>query len=57
MLCLGIGILVVFERSVVGVDCEVMENDACNYDAVGKRLVVCETGSSLKYATRRTSWG
>jgi len=29
------------ERFVVGIDYEVMENDACNYDALGKRLVVC----------------
>ena len=42
MPCLGIGVLVVVERVVIGVDHKVMVNDTWNYDAVGKRRVVCD---------------
>lgn len=37
-----IGVLVVVERVVIGVDHKVMVNDTWNYDAVGKRRVVCD---------------
>lgn len=56
MASLRIGVLVIVERFIIGADYEVVQDDACNHDAVSQSLIVLgpqAQGEVAKYRPAR----